>query len=87
MEYAKRLGYVPAVPAPKDGVPQQMKLVNAGSYRVEMPPVPELPEEVQAQLKRLEEAKKGDPKEKEKENAANAAMFLRMGTIVSSPPK
>ncbi len=87
MDYAKRLGYAPSLLAPKDGVPQQMKLVNAGSYRVETPPVPELPEEVQAQLKRLEEAKKSDSKDKDKEKTANAAVFLRMGTIVSSPPK
>jgi hypothetical protein len=87
MDYAKRLGYVPAPAAPKDGVPQQMKLTNAGSYRVETTPEPELPEEVRAQLKRLEEAKKNESKDKDKENAANAAVFLRMGTIVNSPPK
>lgn len=87
MDYARRLGYAPAVPAPKDGVPNQMRLVNAGSYSVDTPPVPELPEEVQAQLKRLEEAKKNESKNKDTESAANAAVFLRRGTIVNSPPK
>ncbi|MFT3882125.1 MAG: hypothetical protein QM703_21035 [Gemmatales bacterium] len=45
-EYAKRLGQVDPVAPPKDGVPQQMKIVNGGNFRVETPPMPELPEEV-----------------------------------------
>lgn len=84
-DYAKRLGITPSVPAPKDGVPQQMRVINAGSYRVEVPPQPELPEEVRIQLKRQEEAKKNEVKDKE--GAAKGAAFLRMGTVVNSPPK
>jgi hypothetical protein len=75
------------VAPPKDGVPQQMRIVNAGNYRVETPPVPELPEEVRNHLKRQEEAKVIEARNKDKEGASNPASFLWMGTIVNTPPK
>jgi len=88
-DYAKRLGQVDPVAPPRDGVPQQMRIVNAGNYRVETPAVPELPEEVRNHLKRQEEAKLNEAKnkDKDKEGAANPASFLWMGTIVNAPPK
>ncbi|HQR07912.1 MAG TPA: hypothetical protein PLN21_13875 [Gemmatales bacterium] len=88
-DYAKRLGQVDPVAPPKDGVPQQMRIVNGGNYRVETPPVPELPEEVRNYLKRQDEAKLNEAKNKnnDKDGTVNPASFLWMGTIVNAPPK
>lgn len=88
-DYAKRLGQVDPVAPPKDALPQQMRIINAGNYRVETPAVAELSEEARNHLKRQEETKLNEAKskDKEKEGAANPASFLWMGTIVNAPPK
>jgi hypothetical protein len=85
LDYARRMGLSPTIPAPKQDVPQQLLLVNAGTYRVETPPVPELPEEIRDQLKRQEAAKKNESKDKDA--ASSVPGFMRMGTVVNTPPR
>lgn len=82
-DYARRLGMINALAAPKDGTPDRMHIVNAGTYSVFVPPPPTLPEEVQNQLKRQEEAKTKKPND----TSTTATGFLNTGTIVNAPGK
>lgn len=80
-EYAKRLGIMPMLPAQKDKPPERLQIVNAGTYRIDTPPVPVVPDEFLEKIKKREADRKGENKDKD----ANAGSFLRSGTVVNNP--
>lgn len=79
-EYARRLGMMQSLASPKDGVPDRMQIVNAGTYHFSVPPPPEFSEEIQSQLKRQEEAKKAPA-----DTSSKSTSFLQSGTIINGP--
>lgn len=81
-DYARRMGVAPPIPAPTTPLPQRLKIVNAGNYRIDLPPLLEFSEEVKEMLRRQDAIKNG-----ETTDTTKPAMLFRSGTIVSSPPK
>jgi len=82
MEYARRLGAPQSLPNSPTTMPERMRILNAGTYRIDTPPPPEFSEEVREMLRRQELAKKGDGN-KDKESPSPA--FLQSGTVVNGP--
>ncbi len=81
MDYARRLGAPQTAPTSPVSIPERMKIVNAGSYRVDVPPPVEFSDDVKEMLRRQELAKKNEGKEKEQASST----FLQSGTVVNGP--
>lgn len=81
MDYARRLGAQQTSPDSPASIPERMKIVNAGTYRVEVPPPIEFSDDVKDTLRRQELARKNQGKEKEQASST----FLQSGTVVNGP--
>lgn len=81
MDYARRLGALQSSPASPASIPERMKIVNAGTYRVDVPPPIDFSDDVKDMLRRQELAKKNQGKEKEQVPST----FLQSGTVVNGP--
>ena len=74
---------MPMLPEPKDKVPERLHIVNAGSYRVDLPPILEFSDAVLDKLQGKDQGKPADGKDAK----AGTPLFMRSGTIVNTPPR
>ena len=81
MDYARRLGVPQISPDSPSSILERMKIVNAGTYRVDVPPPIDFSDDVKDMLRRQELAKKNQGKEKEQPTST----FLQSGTVVNGP--
>jgi hypothetical protein len=79
-DYARRLGILPTLGSNTQPTPDRMLIKNAGTHSMRLPPPIAFSEEVNNQLKRLEEAKKLGS-----ETPAPSSGFLQRGTVVNGP--